>query len=68
MFTIIDKNLQTIQKHRRILMEELKLKITSISWRRNEQDLCDEFNALMEVGYTFDDVPRERDQYDNTRK
>jgi len=28
----------------------------------NEQDLCDEFNALMEVGYTFDDVPMERDQ------
>lgn len=27
-----------------------------------EQELCDEFNALMEVGYTFDDVPMERDQ------
>ena len=28
-----------------------------------EQELCDEFNAILEVGYTFDDVPMERDQY-----
>ena len=28
-----------------------------------EQELCDEFNAIMDVGYTFDDVPMERDQY-----